>query len=115
MFVYREQALLNARSSPVLVRHREYERIRYPNVYDSHAEAIKTSAFIGGSKVKKKSNNEMLISVRAQRKDKSSLSSLKSLPGALFTQHHANLFYGIALSHTRLPRVFVFNPVFMMF
>lgn len=64
VFVNREQALLNARSSPVLVRHREYERIRYPHVYDSYAEAIKTSAFIGGSKVRKKFINEMLISVK---------------------------------------------------
>ncbi|XP_057196381.1 activating signal cointegrator 1 complex subunit 3 isoform X2 [Triplophysa rosa] len=60
----REQALLNARSSPVLVRHREYERICYPHVYDSHAEAVKTSAFIGGSKMLlpegiKRENNKM--------------------------------------------------------
>lgn len=50
--VCREQALLTARYSPVLGRHRDYERIRYPHVYDSYAEAIKTSAFVGGSKVK---------------------------------------------------------------
>lgn len=47
----REQALLAARSSPVLGRHRDYERIRYPHVYDSYGEATKTSAFIGGSKM----------------------------------------------------------------
>lgn len=52
VFVCREQALLTARRSPVLGRHRDYERIRYPHVYDSYAEAIKTSAFVGGSKVK---------------------------------------------------------------
>ncbi|XP_073703976.1 activating signal cointegrator 1 complex subunit 3 [Garra rufa] len=49
--VQREQALLTARSSPVLGRHRDYERIRYPHVYDSYAEAIKTSAFVGGAKM----------------------------------------------------------------
>ncbi|XP_009872532.1 PREDICTED: activating signal cointegrator 1 complex subunit 3-like [Apaloderma vittatum] len=49
----RELALLNARSMPVLGRQREidFERIRYPHVYDSRAEAMKTSAFIGGAKV----------------------------------------------------------------
>ncbi|TSK34894.1 Activating signal cointegrator 1 complex subunit 3 [Bagarius yarrelli] len=47
----REQALLTARRSPVLGRQREYERIHYPHVYDAYAEAIKTSAFIGGSKM----------------------------------------------------------------
>ncbi|KAM9488100.1 activating signal cointegrator 1 complex subunit 3 [Clarias gariepinus] len=47
----REQALLTARRSPVLGRHREYERIHYPHVYDAYAEATKTSAFIGGSKM----------------------------------------------------------------
>lgn len=52
VFVCREQALLTARYSPVLGRHRDYERIRYPHVYDSYAEAIMTSAFVGGAKVK---------------------------------------------------------------
>ncbi|XP_006865917.1 PREDICTED: activating signal cointegrator 1 complex subunit 3-like [Chrysochloris asiatica] len=49
----REQALLNARSFPVLNRQREMgaERIRYPHVYDSQAEAMKTSAFIAGAKM----------------------------------------------------------------
>uniref|UniRef100_A0AAR2JKC4 Activating signal cointegrator 1 complex subunit 3 n=1 Tax=Pygocentrus nattereri TaxID=42514 RepID=A0AAR2JKC4_PYGNA len=47
----REQALLTARRSPVLGRQREYERPRYPHVYDSCAEATKTSAFIGGAKM----------------------------------------------------------------
>lgn len=52
-FVYRELALLNARSVPILGRQREVdlERIHYPHVYDSRAEAMKTSAFIGGAKV----------------------------------------------------------------
>ncbi len=50
--VCREQTLLTSRSSPVFGRHREYERIRYPHVYDSYTEAIKTSAFVGGAKVK---------------------------------------------------------------
>lgn len=51
---YRELALLNARSMPVLGRQREmdFERIHYPHVYDSRAEAMKTSAFIGGAKVR---------------------------------------------------------------
>ncbi|XP_006881253.1 PREDICTED: activating signal cointegrator 1 complex subunit 3 [Elephantulus edwardii] len=49
----REQALLNARSVPVLSRQREMtvEKIRYPHVYDSQAEAMKTSAFIAGAKM----------------------------------------------------------------
>ncbi|MCJ8728529.1 hypothetical protein PDJAM_G00005490 [Pangasius djambal] len=47
----REQALLTARRSPVLGHQREYERIHYPHVYDAYAEAKKTSAFIGGSKM----------------------------------------------------------------
>lgn len=58
--------------------------------------------------------NLTLICVRTQRKNKSPLLNTKSLPSALFTQHHANLFNYITLSHTRLPRAFVFNPVFMM-
>lgn len=50
---HRELALLNARSMPVLARQREVdlEKIHYPHVYDSRAEAMKTSAFIGGAKV----------------------------------------------------------------
>ncbi|XP_060726018.1 activating signal cointegrator 1 complex subunit 3 isoform X1 [Tachysurus vachellii] len=51
MKLQREQALLTARRSPVLGRQREYERIHYPHVYDAYAEATKTSAFIGGSKM----------------------------------------------------------------
>ncbi|CAJ1061882.1 activating signal cointegrator 1 complex subunit 3 [Xyrichtys novacula] len=47
----REQALLNARREPVLSRERVYERIRYPNVYDSYAEATKTPAFVGGARM----------------------------------------------------------------
>lgn len=50
---YREQALLNARDVPVLSKHRDmdFEKIYYPHVYDARAEAMKTSAFIGGAKV----------------------------------------------------------------
>lgn len=47
----REQALLTARHEPVFTRERVYERIKYPNVYDSYAEATKTPAFVGGSRV----------------------------------------------------------------
>ncbi|XP_021098367.1 activating signal cointegrator 1 complex subunit 3 isoform X5 [Heterocephalus glaber] len=51
--IHREQALLNARSVPVLSRQRDMdiEKIRYPHVYDSQAEARKTSAFIAGAKM----------------------------------------------------------------
>uniref|UniRef100_W5NIJ2 Activating signal cointegrator 1 complex subunit 3 n=1 Tax=Lepisosteus oculatus TaxID=7918 RepID=W5NIJ2_LEPOC len=60
----REQALLTARKSPVWGRQREYERIHYPHVYDSYAEATKTSAFVGGAKMLlpegiKRENNKM--------------------------------------------------------
>lgn len=51
MRALREQALLNARREPVLSRERVYERIRYPNVYDSYAEATKTPAFVGGARM----------------------------------------------------------------
>lgn len=39
---------------PILGRQKEvdFERIHYPHVYDSRAEAMKTSAFIGGAKVR---------------------------------------------------------------
>ncbi|KAI1885583.1 hypothetical protein AGOR_G00205300 [Albula goreensis] len=64
----REQALLTARRSPVLGRQREYERIRYPHVYDAYAEASKTSAFVGGAKMLlpegiKRENNKMFEEV----------------------------------------------------
>ncbi|XP_047413665.1 activating signal cointegrator 1 complex subunit 3 isoform X2 [Sciurus carolinensis] len=51
--IHREQALLNARSVPILSRQRDMdiEKIRYPHVYDSQAEARKTSAFIAGAKM----------------------------------------------------------------
>lgn len=52
LFLYREQALLTARQEPVFSRDRVYERIRFPNVYDSFAEATKSPAFVGGSKVR---------------------------------------------------------------
>ncbi|XP_048883103.1 activating signal cointegrator 1 complex subunit 3 [Brienomyrus brachyistius] len=64
----REQALLSARHSPVFGREREYQRIRYPHVYDSYAEAIKMSAFVGGAKMLlpegiKRENNKMFEEV----------------------------------------------------
>uniref|UniRef100_A0A8B9HIB9 Activating signal cointegrator 1 complex subunit 3 n=1 Tax=Astyanax mexicanus TaxID=7994 RepID=A0A8B9HIB9_ASTMX len=64
----REQALLNARQSPVFGRQREYERPHYPHVYDAFAEATKTSAFIGGSKMLlpegiRRENNKMFEQV----------------------------------------------------
>ncbi|XP_036024563.1 activating signal cointegrator 1 complex subunit 3 isoform X1 [Onychomys torridus] len=51
--IHREQALMNARSTPVLSRQRdmEVEKIHYPHVYDSQAEARETSAFIAGAKM----------------------------------------------------------------
>ncbi|KAG3289993.1 activating signal cointegrator 1 complex subunit 3 [Ictidomys tridecemlineatus] len=51
--IHREQALLNARSVPILSRQRDMdiEKIHYPHVYDSQAEARKTSAFIAGAKM----------------------------------------------------------------
>nr|XP_057909252.1 activating signal cointegrator 1 complex subunit 3 isoform X2 [Doryrhamphus excisus] len=51
MRAQREQALLTARHEPVLGRERVYERIKYPNVYDSYAEATKTPAFVGGARM----------------------------------------------------------------
>ncbi|XP_039914764.1 activating signal cointegrator 1 complex subunit 3 [Hirundo rustica] len=67
----RELALLNARSMPVLSRQRErsIEKIHYPHVYDSRAEAMKTSAFIGGAKVflpesVERENNKMYEEVK---------------------------------------------------
>ncbi|KAM7060359.1 activating signal cointegrator 1 complex subunit 3 isoform 1-T2 [Acridotheres tristis] len=67
----RELALLNARSMPVLGRQREmsFEKIHYPHVYDSRAEAMKTSAFIGGAKVAlpesvQRENNKMYEEVK---------------------------------------------------
>ncbi|XP_059194984.1 activating signal cointegrator 1 complex subunit 3 [Centropristis striata] len=51
MRTQREQALLTARREPVLSRERVYERIRYPNVYDSYAEATKMPSFVGGAKL----------------------------------------------------------------
>ncbi|KAB0348345.1 hypothetical protein FD754_013202 [Muntiacus muntjak] len=48
-----EQALMNARNVPILSRQRDtdVEKIRYPHVYDSQAEAMRTSAFIAGAKM----------------------------------------------------------------
>uniref|UniRef100_A0A8C5WDJ5 Activating signal cointegrator 1 complex subunit 3 n=1 Tax=Leptobrachium leishanense TaxID=445787 RepID=A0A8C5WDJ5_9ANUR len=48
----REQALSSARQMPILGRERDcWERVQYPNVYDSYVEAMKTSAFVGGAKL----------------------------------------------------------------
>ncbi|XP_075603901.1 activating signal cointegrator 1 complex subunit 3 [Balearica regulorum gibbericeps] len=67
----RELALLNARSMPILGKQREveFEKIHYPHVYDSRAEAMKTSAFIGGAKVflpeaVQRENNKMYEEVK---------------------------------------------------
>ncbi|DAA26231.1 TPA: hypothetical protein BOS_9689, partial [Bos taurus] len=51
--IHREQALMNARNVPILSRQRDtdVEKIRYPHVYDSQAEAMRTSAFIAGAKM----------------------------------------------------------------
>lgn len=51
--MHREEALQNARSAPILSRQRDmvFEKIRYPHVYDSQAEAMRTSAFIAGAKM----------------------------------------------------------------
>ncbi|XP_035527998.1 activating signal cointegrator 1 complex subunit 3 [Morone saxatilis] len=51
MRAQREQALLTARREPVFSRERVYERIRYPNVYDSYEEATKSPAFVGGARI----------------------------------------------------------------
>ncbi|KAM9426396.1 activating signal cointegrator 1 complex subunit 3 [Pholidichthys leucotaenia] len=51
MRAQREQALLTARTDPVLSREKVYDHVRYPNVYDSYAEATKTPAFVGGSRM----------------------------------------------------------------
>ncbi|XP_061770948.1 activating signal cointegrator 1 complex subunit 3 [Nerophis ophidion] len=51
MRAQREHALLTARQEPLLCRERVYERIKYPNVYDSYAEAAKTPAFVGGARM----------------------------------------------------------------
>ncbi|XP_054637611.1 activating signal cointegrator 1 complex subunit 3 isoform X1 [Dunckerocampus dactyliophorus] len=64
MRAQREQALLTARHEPVLGRERVYERIKYPNVYDSYAEATKTPAFVGGARMLlpegiRRNNNKM--------------------------------------------------------
>ncbi|XP_075718320.1 activating signal cointegrator 1 complex subunit 3 [Rhinoderma darwinii] len=66
----REQALSHARIMPVLGRERDYgERVVYPHVYDSYAEAMKTSAFVGGAKLLlpegiQRENNKMYEEVK---------------------------------------------------
>ncbi|KAM8954511.1 activating signal cointegrator 1 complex subunit 3 isoform 1-T1 [Pelodytes ibericus] len=68
--MHREQALSSARTMPILGRERDcWERVQYPNVYDSHAEAIKTSAFVGGAKLLlpegiQRENNKMFEEVK---------------------------------------------------
>nr|XP_032829466.1 activating signal cointegrator 1 complex subunit 3 [Petromyzon marinus] len=48
----REEALLNAQIAPILLPRAQWtEPERFPNVYDAYAEARKTSAFVGGSKM----------------------------------------------------------------
>ncbi|XP_043925219.1 activating signal cointegrator 1 complex subunit 3 [Protopterus annectens] len=70
MRMQREYALMNARKEPVLTRERmNYDLIYYPHVYDSHAEARKTSAFIGGTKMLlpegiERENNKIFEEVR---------------------------------------------------
>lgn len=54
LHLYREHALLTARRDPILTRERVYEPVRYPNVFDSYAEATKTPSFVGGTKVRDK-------------------------------------------------------------
>ncbi|XP_068188978.1 activating signal cointegrator 1 complex subunit 3 isoform X2 [Antennarius striatus] len=51
MRAQRELALLTARHEPILCREAAYERVRYPNVYDSFAEATKLPAFVGGARM----------------------------------------------------------------
>ncbi|XP_053317304.1 activating signal cointegrator 1 complex subunit 3 [Spea bombifrons] len=68
--MHREQALSSARTMPILSRERDtWERIQYPHVYDSRAEAMKTSAFIGGAKLLlpegiQRDNNKMYEEVK---------------------------------------------------
>ncbi|XP_060705593.1 activating signal cointegrator 1 complex subunit 3 isoform X3 [Hemiscyllium ocellatum] len=47
----RELALQNARIAPILTRQHDYERIKYPHVYDSKSEAKQSPAFIAGAKI----------------------------------------------------------------
>ncbi|XP_013390155.1 activating signal cointegrator 1 complex subunit 3-like, partial [Lingula anatina] len=49
----REQALITAATAPLFSQRssRAPERIQYPNVFDSFAEAQQSSAFVGGSKM----------------------------------------------------------------
>ncbi|XP_038655200.1 activating signal cointegrator 1 complex subunit 3 isoform X1 [Scyliorhinus canicula] len=48
---HREHALQSARIAPILTRQHDYERIHYPNVYDSKGEAMQSAAFIAGAKM----------------------------------------------------------------
>ncbi|XP_072409240.1 activating signal cointegrator 1 complex subunit 3 [Chiloscyllium punctatum] len=47
----RELALQNARIAPILTRQHDYERIKYPHVYDSKSEAKQSPAFVAGAKI----------------------------------------------------------------
>ena len=55
MIIFREAALIAAAHTPLFSdtsgRKGYGERERYPYVFDAHAEAKKSSAFIGGAKV----------------------------------------------------------------
>lgn len=57
-----EQALLTARRDPILSRDGGYQRPRYPNVYDSYAEATKMAAFVGGARVSSLSTSVLINS-----------------------------------------------------
>ena len=54
-YIFREAALIAAAQTPLFSDssgRKDYgERERYPYVFDAHAEAKKSSAFIGGAKV----------------------------------------------------------------
>uniref|UniRef100_A0A8C7XBM4 Activating signal cointegrator 1 complex subunit 3 n=1 Tax=Oryzias sinensis TaxID=183150 RepID=A0A8C7XBM4_9TELE len=74
MRAQREQALLTARTEPLLTRDRVYERIRYPNVYDCYAEATKAPAFVGGARLLlpegiRRENNKMCEEVEIPPND----------------------------------------------
>ncbi|XP_068602904.1 activating signal cointegrator 1 complex subunit 3 [Brachionichthys hirsutus] len=51
MRAQRELALMTARHEPIFCREAARERVCYPNVYDSFAEATKLPAFVGGARM----------------------------------------------------------------
>lgn len=61
-----EQALLTARRDPILSRDGGHQRPRYPNVYDSYAEARKMAAFVGGSRVSSLSQVFSLVQINSE-------------------------------------------------